>query len=269
MTISISPTRTEHVKIRHDDWDLQWEIQFPELITVNGAILKHFSAIEPNWQKDEHGSWWYEWQPDDAYVNEKRPTVYKDESGQPIYALVTGLELRAHIAPVASRVHLTLALRNQSPRTAHIVSCEGGCFRPASTNRAFYGRDYVERSYVRCSGQMVSMADLDRTMPHRCAYWFDPAGYDRPIESKCEDFWGRSKDRIDRPAVVGMVSGDAAKAVVLGYEGSESALGGKSCLHSRPEFGQIPPGQTTIRKGYILFGRDIQVLANEVCELLG
>ena len=264
MIISIEPTETEYVHITHNEWGLTWELQFPEMITIGPAVIKHFSTIQPRWQKADGQGWRYQWQPDRAYVNQKTPIVYKDKDGQPIYEMITGLALRARITAEESAVCLSLDLTNQTSHTQQMVSCEGGCLRPINTNQSFSGRDYVARSYVSCRGQMVNMPDLHRTLPSRCAYWSDAAGYERPIEKNCEDFWGRSKDLIDAPAIVGMVSADASKAVVLGYEGSESALAGSHCLHSRPEFGDIPPSSTVTRKGYILFGEDIHALAAQL-----
>lgn len=268
MCVSINPTETEHVIINHDDWGLQWEIQFPEMITVGPAVLKHFSTIQPSWHKAGPNDWSYQWRPDSAYVREKQSVVYKDHNGRPIYELVTGWLLHARIAAEGPALRLELALTNQNSHTAEMVACEGGCLHPANANQDFRGNDYPERSYVRRSGKMVGMSNLDRSLPTRCAYWSDPAGYDRTVESTCEDFWGRSKDRIDSPAVVGMLSADRSKAVVLAYECSQSALLGKRCLHSRPEFGNIAPGATVTRKGYIVFGDDIQSLAADCMERL-
>lgn len=265
MVISIEPTETEYVNIIHSDWHLGWKIQFPEMISIADGVLKHFSTIRPEWQKTPKGGWFYQWRPDAAYAEQKQVIVYKKD-GEPIYQMLTGLALQAEITPAEGGVCLSLALSNKSDKTARMVSCEGGCFRP--TNPEFSGKDYVARSYVRRNGRMMKLSELDRNLEQRCAFWHDPAGYERPIEKKCEDFWGRSKDRIDAPAIVGMVSADGSKAVALGYQGSQSALGGKLCLHSRPEFGDIKPGATVVRKGFIVFGDKVESLAEQVRRLL-
>ena len=192
----------------------------------------------------------------------------KDKDGHPVYDIITGLALRARITVDQTAVCMSLDLTNQTSQAQNMVSCDGGCLRPLEDNQAFWGEDYVSRSYVYCREQMMNMPDLHRTVPNLCAYWSDPSGYERPVEKKCEFFWGRSKDLRDSPAIVGVLSADGSKAVVIGYEASEGALAGPCCLHSRPEFGNIPPGSTVTRKGYILFGDDIHALAAQLCRRL-
>ena len=155
MTITVRPTDTEYLKIRQEEWGLEWDIQFPEMISAGGAVVKHFSTLEPVWQQAGEQDWWYQWQADQGYVKQKQPTVYKDERGKPIYGLVTGLALRARIAAEETAVSLTLALTNVGSGRMAMVSCEGGCFRPAKNNQEFGGMDYAVRSYVCRSGKMV------------------------------------------------------------------------------------------------------------------
>jgi hypothetical protein len=72
---------------------------------------------------------------------------------------------------------------------------------------------------------------------------------------------------IDYPAIVGAVSQDGSKYVVLGYQGADSAsqnADGHHCLHSRPNFGDISPGKSVTRRGFILFGDDLTALFKDL-----
>ena len=75
---------------------------------------------------------------------------------------------------------------------------------------------------------------------------------------------GRGSDVIDGPAMVGMVSRDGQRAVAVCYEHASSAYQNADdhhCLHSHPAFGDIPPGSAVTRRGCVLFGDDLESLA--------
>lgn len=264
--ISIQPTETECVIIRHREWDAHWQLQFPEMIIANDVVVKFMAPLNPAWRRDGEQEWSYEWRPDDIYLEAHRPSVPRDKSGQPLYPLRGGLLLRAAIAVERDQaVALKLTLSNETDQLLNDVMSDGGCFGARSPS--FNAWDVVQRSYIWTDGRMVSMGALDRTKARLCAYQADPLGYERPIEKRCEDFWGRSTARIGEPAVLGAVSVDGAHAVAFGYEGSRSALAngkGKACLHSRPEFGAIAPGQSVTRRGCIFFGDDLEYLASQL-----
>ena len=208
-----------------------------------------------------------------------QPHVARDESGKPIYELITGMDCRAEIACGEHQVDLTVTLRNDGESVFPRVLCEGGCLRSPvesfhDTGKDFAGkaRSAVARSHISVGGRMVPLSKLHRTGTICCAYQHDPQGYERQIERNCEGMWGRSHARIDAPAILGMISVDGSKAYVLGYQGSASGLanaGGNHCLHSRPEFGDLAPGQSVTRKGHLLFGDDIQVIAARLRHMLG
>lgn len=277
--IHIEPTTTEFVCIHHEAWDLQWNIQFPEMIVTNNAVVRLFKELKVDWLQTDEDSWAHEWRPDKRYVARMQPMVARDEFGKPIYELITGLAYRAEISGGDRQVNLTLTLTNECERVLQGVLCEGGCLRAPAKSFRDIGKDHqgqidsaVARSHVSVGDRMVGMAKLHRTGTTCCAYQHDPQGYEHHIERKCENMWGRSRDRIDTPAILGMVSVDGSKAYVLGYEGSASGLanaGSNHCLHSRPEYGDLAPAQSVTRKGHILFGDDIQVLAAQLREILG
>ena len=277
--IHIDPTRTEFVHIHHEAWNLQWTMQFPEMIVAGDAAIKFFQEIEANWRRIDNHAWAHEWRPDDRYVARMQPNVASDESGKPIYELITGMDCRAEIAGGEHQVDLTLTLKNDRERVFPRVLCDGGCLRAPTASFHETEKDFsdqacsaVARSHVSLGGRMVPLAKLHRTRTICCAYQHDPGGYERPIERRCEAMWGRSHARIDAPAILGMVSVDGSKAYVLGYQDSTSGLanaGANHCLHSRPEFGDLAPGQSVTRKGHILFGDDIQVIAARLRDMLG
>jgi len=65
----------------------------------------------------------------------------------------------------------------------------------------------------------------------------------------------------------GAVSVDGDKALVIGYERSRSGSQNADdhhCLHSRPYFGDIAPGESVTRRGYVVFGDDIDKIAKDL-----
>ena len=105
------------------------------------------------------------------------------------------------------------------------------------------------------------MGDLHRTVPTRCTYCQSPDQY--AASRQYEWFWGRSDDLVDVPAVVAMTSHDGSKAIAIGYQDARSAsqnADAHHCIHSRPHFGNIAPGASVTRKGYIMFGDDAKKL---------
>jgi hypothetical protein len=98
-------------------------------------------------------------------------------------------------------------------------------------------------------------------------YQHDPDRYNPSHEW----FWGRCETAIDQPAIVGMQARDHQRSLVFGYEDADSALANADehhCLHSRPVFGTLPPGQSVRRTGFILFGTDIHELARALHQRL-
>lgn len=267
--ITIEPTKTEHVHIRHTDWNCEWLMQFPEMIVVDDAVAKFYAPLPQKWRQDAEQTWSYTWRPDEAYFQEYRPKVFRDATGHLFYELIGGLTLHASIAGGHEEVALTLTLTNETDQPMRKVLCDGGCFGARSL--LFNAPGVIPRSYIWVDGRMVNLTALDRTMENKCSYQADPRGYERPIERQCEYFWGRSSARIGEPAILGAVSTDGRYAVVIGYQGSRSALAnskGNTCMHSRPEVQEISARQSVTRRGFILFGSDVQAIASPLRDRL-
>ncbi len=276
--IQLKPTETEYIEAWHEGWQSGVRVQFPEMVIASDAVVKVFWEVPARWRQTGDQSWSHEWRGDDRYLLETRPRVAGFDAGKPIYDLITGMTVRADMAAVDGHLEMIMTLTNESERTFERVMCEGGCLQPGDGPFRLKHDDtrqrilsVIERSFISCDGRMISMAELPRTRFDCCAYQFDPAGYEQPIELVCEGMWGRSEVHVDAPTILGMVSIDRTKAYVIGYEHSVSGLHNGSerhCLHSRPEYGDIEPGQSVSRTGYILFGDDLESLADRLREML-
>lgn len=257
--IVLRPTETRFVEIRHEGWGLDWAIQFPEGIFSQRGCSMTWEAIRPDWRPCGDNAWGYAWRTTDEYV---RGVCSRHAEG-----FVVGLALQAEIAGGDEEVRLSLTLTNESTEPFEDVRCDGGCLQARSD--AFRDADEVARSHVLTGGRMVSAAGLDRSIPIRSCY---RAASDVHLSGEAEDFWGRSDARVDEPVLVGAVSRDAGWALVLGYEhatrGLQNADEHHHCLHSCPCFGTLAPGQSVTRRGFILFGEDIQTLADALRERL-
>ncbi|HIJ73129.1 MAG TPA: hypothetical protein HPP83_03410 [Candidatus Hydrogenedentes bacterium] len=261
--ITIQPTETRYVRITHANWNCHWNFQFPESIAFADGWAMDYQPIYPNWQRLGPESWCYEWRTEEAYVREQeRYTRHEPTERRARKAFIVGLSVRAQLDVSDERsVALTLILTNESSRPFERVVCDGGCLQ--AKTEAFAGRDEVSRTYIMVGGAMVSMATLDRTVPMRCMYVCDPVEYERPPLDEGEWFWGRSSAAPDSPVVVGMESVDGARAVALVYTDATSGSANADehhCIHSRPCFGDIPPGASITRRGLLVFGSSVQVV---------
>ena len=262
MTIRIQPNGDDrYVAVTHEAWASAWRLQFPEAIyAAEGAVLT-WPNCNVDWEALENG-WGYTWRTTEEYVAAVRAMDLRDSEGKPQHThFFVGLALRAEVRACDGGLQLSLTLTNESSQTAHNVWCEGGCWQAKSD--AFIGAEEVARSYVMVGQEMVSMASLPRSVDVRCRYRCDPSSGD----TRGEWFWGRSAAAIDHPAIVGAVSADGGRAVVLGYASAGFALqnaDGHHCLHSGPHFGDIAPGRSVGRTGYVLFGDDIQRLGRQL-----
>ena len=268
--ILVQPAKTRFVDIHHLDWDLKWSIQFPEVITSMNGVTMMWQKICPQWTRTGDNAWAYEWQTTPEYIKEQLAYRQKDPSGRVIrHNFITGLVLRAALSGLEDSVELTLTLTNQSSARFYDVVSDGGCLQAKSSD--FLDQDEVKRSCILVNGKPESMGDLHRTIEIRTAYHADLMDYEKEWVNRSAWFWGRSNTAIDRPAILGAVSHDRSKAVALGYECATSALqnaDGHHCLHSRPLFGDIAPGQSVTRKGCILFGSEFPALAKRLGEQL-
>lgn len=263
MNVQVRPDGDDRfLAIEHGDWHAQWRMQFPEaIIAKEGAIMAWPLNCRPEWQRLRDG-WGYSWRTTEAYGAEVRMMNHRDTAGNLQYdTFFVGVALRAEVHAGHDQLQFTLTLTNESRRTVHAVYCDGGCWQACC--EAFTAADEVTRSHVMVGGKMVSMGALPRTIPIRCMYRHDPSTYN----GRFEWFWGRSGAAIDAPAILGAVSADGGKAMVLGYAEAVSGLANSDdhhCLHSSPSFGDIAPGASVTRVGYVMFGSDIQALGNKL-----
>ncbi|MCD6415197.1 MAG: hypothetical protein J7M08_00685 [Planctomycetes bacterium] len=264
--IGINPSETRNVSILHPDWDMKWTIQLPEAVTsMNGRVMT-WPSVYPDWVQTGENAWSYEWRTTPEYIAERMAHPTKDNAGNTIRPnYVIGLALKAEIKALEDGIALALTMTNESTGAFYDVRSEGGCFRAESP--AFQDQDEVKRSYLMVDGAPKSMADLHRTIPIRSIYHADLSDYEKDWVNTTEWFWGRSDATIDCPVIVGAVSADGLRALAFGYEGSTSGsqnADGRHCLHSQPVFGDMPPGASVTRRGYIRFGSEIGEAMNNV-----
>ena len=256
--ISIEPTGIRFVDIHHTDWDLHWAIQLPEGISSARGTSMTWTPIHPEWMQRSDQAWHYDWRTTQEYIDN-----LPDYMGESNY--VIGLALKAEIEAVENELRLVLTITNESPARLENVICDGGCLQ--ARNEQFTDDDEVGRSRVMMGCTMVDMATLHRTIPERVTYALDDKTYEEGGLKDWEWFWGRSSDYVDAPVIVGAVSRDGAKALAIGYEnartGSQNA-DAHHCLHSRPHFGDIAPGESVTRRGYVVFGDDIEKIAADL-----
>jgi hypothetical protein len=262
---------TRFVEIDHTGWGLKWVIQFPEAITSMNGVTMMWQKICPEWTSTADNAWGYSWETTPEYIREQLGYSQTDGSGNAIHHnFVIGLALEAELSGAEDRVELSLTLTNRSSSVFYDVVSEGGCLQTRSPD--FQDHDEVGRSYVLVGGRPECMADLHRTTEIRTTYRCDRQDYEREWVNRGEWFWGRSTVEIDCPAIVGAVSRDRTRSVAIGYQGAPSAsqnADGHHCLHSRPSFGDIAPGQSVRRRGLILLGSDIGDVMGRLYEELG
>ncbi|WP_420644992.1 hypothetical protein [Candidatus Leptofilum sp.] len=266
--IILQPTQTRYVEIHHLQWHAVWHLQFPESIGCRQGWVMDFPAIYPQWQRAEDGGYAYHWQSDAQYIAEQEGHQARNAAfGQEKKQFIAGVHLYAALTPAETAVYLHLELTNNSQQRLTGLVCEGGCFQAKSA--AFTAEDEVSRTYISTADGMQALSTLTRTQLERCVYHTDLQAYELPPDNEGEWFWGRSQDRVVAPVMVGMVAVDGGKTAVIGYE---NALSGSAnadehhCMHSRPHFGDLQPGDTVIRKGMIAFDSDIESAAKRVRE---
>lgn len=269
--IHIEPAETRYLTVWHSEWDAKWALQLPESIASATGWIMDFQPIHPEWRQASDGGWHYDWQADEDYLRAQEGYRQADTSGNLAHKIFrAGLALHTAIAPLEKdALALELRLTNGSDSTFTRVCCDGGCFQAKSP--VFAGPDEIARTYLMVAGGMCSMQRLSRTEPIRCTYHCDPTDYEQPPTNDGEWFWGRSSDTPDCPVIVGMESVCGSHAVVLGYEGARSASANADehhCIHSRPFFGDIAPGQSVTRRGCIQFGSDVHTMASELSRRL-
>ena len=267
--INVEPTQTRYLHVHHPEWGAEWLLQFPEsILSVTGWVMD-YQGIIPEWKPSGCGGLGYEWATDNAYLLEQE-RIKQTDLNQADKKFVEGISVSASIVPEDSSLSLSLALTNTSRQRFERVFCDGGCFQAVSPQ--FGGHNEIARTYVMTGGMMQSLDMFERTVLQRCTYHCDAADYNRPPTNDGEWFWGRSMMAPDYPAILGMVSVDGARAVAYGYEGATAVSANSDehhhCMHSRPFFGDIEPGETVVRRGHILFGDRIDLLGSRLRGML-
>lgn len=259
--LAIQPTATRYVTIRHTAWDAAWQLQFPESIGARQAWLMDFQPIYPVWEQLDDGSWHYRWRGDAAYVAEQ--AANQPQSGPAeVKHFLAGAEVAATLTVEGNALLLRLALTNHTGEWLTQVICDGGCFQARSA--LFAAPDEVRRSYITVNDALCSLAELPRTQPERCVYHSDQTNYDFPPDKGGEWFWGRSSAVISAPVIVAMASVDGQRAVAFGYDCARSGAANADdhhCLHARPFFGDLAPGETAIAHGAIVFADSLAAAA--------
>ncbi len=244
---------------------MKWVLQFPEFVHSSDGVFMVWFDIKADWQQVSENQWFYQWRGTEEYVAQQE-NLHKDSKGNSIKrTYLTGVAVKADIASRGNEVELKITLKNESDKTFHGLISDGGCFKARSD--AFMDNDEVARCHIYSQGKVRSMKTLHRTIPVRSRYKINKAEYDEKSVTDFEWFWGRSHVDIDSPVIVGAVSVDGTKAVVIGYEKSSGGLQNADahhCLHSIPNFGDLRPGQEVTRHGYILFGDNINKLTERL-----
>ncbi len=232
----------------------------PESVYSETGWVLDYHPIEPDWRSPKPNCHEFTWRTDDAYLalqdREKAANPHQSHK-EFVKGMAVETRLEASIAEVAVR----LTLRNEGTVPFRRVFCDGGCLQAMSPE--FAGSDEVSRTHLMVGGRMTPLSELPRAVDIRCTYHCDPRDYDRPPTDDGEWFWGRSGAAPDSPAIIGMVAKPGDRAVVIGYEGASAASANADihhCIHSRPAFGDIGPGQAVTRQGWIHFGSDIHEL---------
>lgn len=256
--ISLAHSHARYIDVTHLDWNLSWKMQLPEVIICKAGIIQYWQALTPDWTRTHAGGFHYLWESDEAYAKSQLEKHPSDSIREPAY--ITGVEVDALIEPTADGFETRLKLTNNSSSVLEELYCEGGCFQ-ARGNEPFTGDDSTEASmrYAMINGILVPMDQLHRSKEVRCRYYSTDESAEK---NRHFDFWGNSNNRIDEPAVIGARSKDGAKAVVFAYEQSNSIWQNSDdshhCLHSSMELGDLEVGQTVTRKGFFIFGNDLE-----------
>jgi hypothetical protein len=249
------------VLVDHAEWGCRWKLQYPECIASDRTWFMDCQPFKVDWICNG-ASLLYTWRMDAAYLDARARERSADPDGAFAHKRYEpGLSVHAVITPHEDHVGLQLALGNETDAALQGVECDGGCFQALS--KAFAGPRERARSFLRIGGRPVSLAGLSQTVPERGLYVADPGMYETPPYDEGEWFWGRSDARPDVPATAGMVSKDGQRAVAVVFEDAYACSANADshhCLHSRPRFGTLAPGETVVRHGAIHFGPGIETV---------
>ena len=55
--ITVKPTDTRFVDLRHEDWGLDWAIQLPEAASCAAGSVMTWPALHPEWKMEAKNAW--------------------------------------------------------------------------------------------------------------------------------------------------------------------------------------------------------------------
>jgi hypothetical protein len=204
------------------------------------------------------------WKSDAVYL-EKQREYAKQNPSLAHKEFIEGVTVEPVIKINGNVLERSITIHNGSNLHLTGVVCDGGCFQAKSPE--FTGPDEPSRTYTVNNGTVTSLAELPRTQPERCMYMSNAEDYDSPAISEGEWFWGRCSAEIDVPAIMAMKSTDENKAVGVMFEGATAGSANADehhCMHSRPNFGTLAPGDKVTRNGWIVFGQSIDEVISQL-----
>lgn len=260
--ITLDPTASRFIYILHEDWNLMWSIQFPEIVSASKGLIMDWPRTRVNWKQFGKNEWGYDWEPSQEIVKWQFGKSAKDGEENENLRFPRGIVVTTRVLAKSNEVDLTLKITNKTQNMVRGLSSDGCCLQANSD--LFTDKNEVARSYVMRNGEMISMDKLHRSVSIRTTYYTSTDD----IPEKGSSFWGKSTSIVDSPTIVGAVSNDRSHAIVLGFEKSISASQNSNqnhhCLHSRPFLGDLTGKKSKTVKGYILFGNDIQTLGEQL-----
>jgi hypothetical protein len=262
--IQLRPSATRYVAIVHDEWNATWNFQIPESIACTEGWILDYQPLAVDWQTNRTPSGEtaleFSWTSTDDYIRYQADLAAADTTGTlGGKSFISGVQLDVHLTTEPDAITIRLRLTNRSGRRLTRVTCDGGCFQARSSQ--FAGPAETERTHMLCGGSFAPLAGLHRTVADRALYLADPADYDRPPLDEGEWFWGRSTAIPDSPVTLAMQATGSDRFAVFAYD---RAAGGSAnsddhhCIHSRPDFGVLDPGESRERVGAIAFASSLQ-----------
>lgn len=255
--IKIEPTETRFVHILNDSIGAEWRIQIPEAVLCDRGYFLEFPRIEVSWVK-RNGSLAYEWETSPEYAESQRElNWHRTDEGNPLLSdVVLGLRLHVELTPRNDRLDLSLEVENTSNETFNGIYSDGGCLQHQSKE---FIDDLYNRTYMKTKKGIIPLNETDRSKEIRCNYVFHVEDYENPNISRHEWFWGRSNVR-PVSSFIATKDKSARFAIGIGYEHAlflKQNSDSHHCMHSGPYFGTLKPKEKRLRRGVVLFGKDI------------
>jgi hypothetical protein len=103
--ITVKPTESRFVDLRHEEWGLDWAIQFPETAGCSQGSILTWPALRPEWKQNAENAWGYEWRTTPEYAREQEEFGHKDSDGNPIkHQFVFGDDVEQLLAELSARL---------------------------------------------------------------------------------------------------------------------------------------------------------------------